>query len=367
MPMKKNDNANHSSGMVQKTKDLISIIFLSLVSLLSLSFCIGLLLTNASLRRQVDASRSELDAIESEGYYTTAQTEQLIENAQAKAKEDALDEIRDVFRDSLNDKGSLYAIRGLFPDSLVVASDGEYRFYPIDESIEKNQFSADDFKVGEDGRLQYYGLEDIPTLTGVQISRYQGEVDFKKVKESGIDFVMLRTGIRGTSEGAILQDDYFSRNIKDAKDAGLDIGVYFESAAVDEKEAEEEADFVINLISGKDITYPVAILAKPAESNDSRTSSLSPNDYTKIIDTFCKKIEEAGYTPMIYGNILSFTELVEKKELTDRDIWIAYVGDRQYYPYKFNFWEYTKMGTVDGISGGANLILSVTDYRVPEN
>lgn len=368
MPMKNTDNVNHGSRMVQKTKDLISIIFLSLVSLLSLTFCIGLLLTNASLKRQVDASRSELDAIESEGYYTTAQAEKLVQSVESKAKEEALDEIRESFRESINEKGSLYAIREMFPDNLIVASGGEYRFYPIDESIEKNMFSSDDFSLDDKGWLEYSGNNsEVNTFNGVQVSRYQKEVDFEKVKQSGIDFVMLRAGLRGTSEGTILEDDYFKTNIKNASSAGLDIGIYFESAAVDEAEAKEEAEFVLELISDYEITYPIAILAQPAESDDSRTAQLAPGDYSRIIDTFCKVIEDAGYKSIIYGNILSFTELVDKSELADRNVWISYSGEKQYYPYRFDLWEYTKMGVVDGIDGSANLIISVTDFKTNES
>ena len=368
MPMKKTDNMNQGSRMVQKTKDLISIIFLSLVSLLSLTFCIGLLLTNASLRRQADATRSEIDAIESEGYYTTAQAEKLVANAKVQAKDEALDEIRENFRASINEKGSLYAIREMFPDNLIVASGGEYRFYPIDESIEKNKFSSDDFKLNEKGRLEYCGTdEDAVSYNGVAISRYQKEVDFEKVKASDIDFVMLRAGLRGTAEGALLEDDYFEKNMEAALEAGLDVGVYFESAAIDVEEAKEEAEFVLGLISDYDVTYPIAILTQPAESDDSRTAKLNPDDYSNIIDAFCEHVESNGYKSIIYGNVLSFTELVDKRELMGRNIWISYTGEKQYYPYRFDMWEYTKLGSVDGIDSSASLIICVTNLKKEES
>ncbi len=364
MPMKKTDNVNHGSRMVQKTKDLISIIFLSLVSLLSLTFCIFLILTNASLRRQADASRSELDAIESEGYYTMAQAEKLVANAKSQAKDEALNDLRENFRKSISEKGSLYAIREMFPDNLIVASDGEYRFYPIDESIERNKFSSDDFMLDENGRLEYCGTDSsIATSSGVAISRYQKEIDFDKIKASGIDFVMLRAGLRGTSEGTLLEDDYFKTNIKAALSAELDVGIYFESAAVDKEEAREEAEFVLELISDYDVTYPIAILTQPAESDDSRTAQLSPDDYSGIIDAFCERIEAEGYNSIIYGNMLTFTELVDKRELADRKVWVSYSGEKQYYPYRFDMWEYTKLGSVDGIEGSSNLIISVTDLK----
>ena len=366
--MKKNETKNHSSKMVRKTKDLISIIFLSLVSLLSLSICIGLLLDNAALRRQADASQSELYAIESNGYYTTAQAEQLVENAQTQAKEEAYDELRKVFKDLLNNKGSLTAIRQLFPEDLIIASEGEYHFYPIDKTIQMNHFEEGDFKEEENGMLSYTGPDsNLSIRDGVDISRYQGDVDFNKVQESGIDFVMLRAGLRGSAEGQILKDDYFEQNLKAASKAGLDIGVYFDSSAVNEDEAIEEADFMIDLIKNYEITYPIALKLVSSESEDARTVSLSREEYSKIARAFCKEVESKGYTSMIFGNLTSFTELLEKDILENYNIWIVFTGERQYYPYKFRMWEYTKIGSVDGINGGANLIMDISEENPAEN
>ena len=111
------------------------------------------------------------------------------------------------------------------------------------------------------------------------------------------------------------------------------------------------------------MTYPVAILTQPAESDDSRTAQLTPDDYSNIIDAFCDRIEEEGYKSIIYGNVLSFTELVDKRELADRNVWISYSGEKQYYPYRFDMWEYTKLGNVDGIEGSSSLIICVTDLK----
>ena len=358
MIMRKNDNLSSNSKMVRLTKDLISIIFLSLVSLLALTFCIGLLLTNASLQRQADASRSELEAIESEGYYTTAKAEQLIEKAEANGRLQAEDELRDLFKDVLQNKGSLTAIRDLFPEDIIVVSKGEYHFYPIDDSIEQNAIKNLEFSKDDNGILHYYGGgEEPPMKLGVQVSRYQGEIDFDKVKESGVSFVMIRAGLRGNAEGTLLEDDYFRQNIKNAQAAGLDIGVYFESTAIDEAEAKEEAEFVLDLIQNADVTYPVAILIEEAQSIEERTSELDAHDYTQIAKAFCNRIEEDGYTSMIYGDVQALTELVNRRTLDTYDVWVNYIGEKIYYPYQAAFWEYTRTGRIDGISGGASLLM----------
>ncbi len=359
--MRKSDNSNQNSKMVRKTKDLISIIFLSLVSLLSLSFCIGLLLTNASLRRQADASRSEIDAIEAEGYYTTAQAEQLVEMAQNDAKVEAERELRGVFQGVLEEKGSLSAIRELFPEDMIVASSGEYHFYPIDETADKNSVYGESFEADERGVLSYTGdKSDFSSELGVAVSRYQGEINFEEVKNEGVSFAMIRAGLRGSSEGTLLEDDYFESNIKAAEDAGLNIGVYFESSAIDTDDALEEATFVLDLIEPYNITYPVAILLELSENSDDRTSQLECSDYTDIAKTFMDAIEGAGYKSCVYGNIVTFTELVDNSITSEKNLWVNHIGDKMYYPYQFDLWEYSRSGKISGIEGGANLIMDTS-------
>ncbi len=357
--MKKSDNSNPNSKMVYKTMDLISIIFLSLVCLLSLTFCIGLLLTNAALRRQADASRSEIEAIESEGYYTTAQTEQLVDKAVANARLESEEEVRKLFQSVLEQKGSLSAIRELFPEDIIVSSDGEYHFYPIDENIEHNNAYGKNFETNENGFLLYNG-NDFSYETGVLVSRYQGEIDFEKVAQSGISFVMIRAGLRGNAEGTLLEDDYFEENISAATDAGLKVGIYFESTAINPEEAEEEAQFVLDLIDPFEISYPVAILIEtPGE--DDRNASLSRADYTAIANAFCNKIEEGGQSSMVYGDAVTFTEILSEDFVNNSSTWISIIGDKMYYPYKIDLWEYTDSGIVDGISGKVSLIMDITD------
>ncbi len=366
MLMKKNDHQN--SKMVRKTKDIISIIFLSLVSLLALTFCIGLLLSNADLRRRIEAKTSELDAIEKEGYFTTAQTEQLVENAAAEAESETLTNVRTQFKDILGSKGSLTAIRDMFPDDIIVASNGEYLFYPIDENMERHGFKAEDFRVSSNGKLDYIGPdESVQPQFGIMVSRYNGEINFENVKSVGVDFVMVRVGLRGSSEDAsLVEDDFFRQNVNGALAAGLKVGVYFDSSAINAREAEEEADYILSLISPYEITYPVAIMIEASDSPESRTVNLTSSDYTKIIDSYCGKVKDAGYKPMIYGNIVAYTEYIEPEMQKKYPVWFSFNGDRPYYPYRFDMWEYTRNGYIYGIDGGANFIMCMTDYSTDE-
>jgi GH25 family lysozyme M1 (1,4-beta-N-acetylmuramidase) len=354
--MKNTDNPKNYSKMVKNTKILISVIFLSLVSVFSLSTCIALLLSNAATKRQADASQSELDALESEGYYTTAQAQQLMDQAVSEAMKQAGDELRNEFRSRLEAGDKLGAIRSIFPDEIVTEYAGQYFFKPIDPNVARNPFSPEDFVVGDDGSISYAGMDaNILVTRGIDVSRSQGDIDFNKVKEAGIDFVMIRAGLRGSAEGQVLEDDYFKTNLAKAQKAGLEVGVYFYSQAIDTTEAAEEAQFVIDLLNGADITYPIAIDLEQISSSEARTSKLSPQLYSEIANAFCQKIDEAGYRPMIQGGIRTFSELLDIEDLQKYPVWIVYYGFPQYYPYEFGMWQYSKSGHIDGIEGDVSL------------
>ena len=153
--MKNTENPKHNSKMVKNTRNLISVIFLSLVCILALSTCIGLLLSNAATRRQADASQSELDVLESEGYYTKAQATQLIDKAEANARKEEGEAIRNAFKSKLIDGEKLEAVRELFPDDIVTEYGGQYFFTPVSDEINKSQIMPEEFSVSEDGRIDY--------------------------------------------------------------------------------------------------------------------------------------------------------------------------------------------------------------------
>ncbi|SDB48905.1 glycoside hydrolase family 25 protein [Butyrivibrio sp. INlla16] len=354
--MKKTENTKNNSKMVKNTKNLISVIFLSLVSLLALSTCIGLLLSNAAIRRQADASQSELDALETEGYYTTARANQLIDQADAKARKEEGDRLRDTFRGKLEEGDRIGAIRTLYPDEIITEYAGQYYFTPIDESLPLSPLTEEDFQLLEDGTVKYIGTDESLSVTkGIDVSRTQGDIDFYKVKSEGIDFVMIRVGLRGSVEGTILEDDYFKTNIKNAQKAGLEVGVYFYSQSIDADEAVEEAEYVLKQIKNYEITYPVALDLEQTNSSDARTSKLTKQIYSEIADAFCERVKEEGYTPMIMGGIRTFTEFLEPVSLEKYPVWVSYYGFPQYYPYDYRMWQFSRNGVIDGIEGEVNL------------
>ena len=207
---------------------------------------------------------------------------------------------------------------------------------------------------------------------GIDVSTYQGTIDWKKVKENGVDFAMVRAGIRGYGissdgiNGKLVQDARYVENMKGAINNGIEVGVYFFTQAINEKEAIEEANFVLNLIKGYKITYPIAIDTELSShpTGNGRADKLSVEQRTKVVKAFCNTIEKAGYEPMIYANKWWLKENLDMSQLSKYSIWLAhYTGATQDDPFakpsdyegKYIMWQYTDKGTVDGVIGNVDM------------
>lgn len=161
--------------------------------------------------------------------------------------------------------------------------------YTVDilENVPVNPYDPQNF-VLEGDRMTYTG-EGMETALGVDVSSYQGSVDWEKAAEDGIDFAMIRVGYRGYSqEGKLMEDTAFRDNLQGALDAGLEVGVYFFSQAITEEEAREEADFVLELIEGYDLTYPVVFDWENITYDTARTDGIDSQTLTALADAFCQ-------------------------------------------------------------------------------
>jgi GH25 family lysozyme M1 (1,4-beta-N-acetylmuramidase) len=321
-----------------------------------------LLIKNAALQRSAEAVQSELDALNNQGYYTVQETQALMQEAANKAAADEAQATRDMMQQKLeNGDGTIAAIRSLFPDNMVVASGGRYHFFPILDEVEKHGFEADDFEIDDDGFMKYIGdVSSVKVKNGIDVSRFQGQIDWEKVKAAGVDFAFIRAGLRGTTEGKILVDDYFEYNMKNATENGIEVGVYFYSQATNEEEALEEVQLVLDLIEPYDVSFPVVIDIESSDSDNARTADMTSDEYELVAKTFCDTVAKAGYKPMIYGNIKSFTILMDIQDIADYGIWVAYYGTPLYYPYHFDVWQYSSTGSIDGIDGNVDLNICVT-------
>lgn len=244
---------------------------------------------------------------------------------------------------------------------LLKYADGTEEWLKINPRWEKNTYDVTNI-ISSDGRLKYYSDGKKVSFIGVDISRYQKEVDFEKVKQDGIDFVMIRLGARGYKSGELQLDEYFLTNIQKAKEADLDIGIYFYSQAITSQEALEEATLVLDNIKEYQITYPIAFDMEFVENDSSRVETLTNDERTAIAATFLNHIKAAGYTPMLYGNPEWLLKRMDVSKFTESCIWLSEEADIPTYPYRYEMWQYTKQGQVEGIDGFVDLNISFVDY-----
>ena len=222
---------------------------------------------------------------------------------------------------------------------------------------EKNPYGKLDFQY--EGR--YLGCLKAETIPGVDVSYYQGNIDWKQVKESGIEFAIIRIGYRGYGkEGKMAEDKMAYQNLKGALNAGLKVGVYFFSQATTVEEALEEADFVLKRIKDYDITMPV-VFDWEYISEEARTAHVDARTLTDCYLAFCGKIREAGYTPMAYFNTYQSRQLMYLTELEEYPFWLALYSSRMTFPYRIEMWQYTPYGRVPGIQGEVDINLMFTD------
>lgn len=245
--------------------------------------------------------------------------------------------------------------------TLVINSDGEEEWVLISPYLPKHEYDYTRL-VCKSNLMEYYEDGRQISFVGVDISKNNDYIDFVELKKAGIDFVMIRVGVRGYGTGQLMLDDYFFENIKRANDAGLEIGLYFFSQAITKDEAIEEANLVLENIGEYQITYPIAFDMELISGDTARIENLSREERTNIAKAFLDTIEDAGYKPMLYGNKEWLIKKVDLSKLTDYDIWLSQPGDLPDYPYKFTMWQYDTTAIVDGIAGYTNLNISFIDY-----
>ncbi len=209
-----------------------------------------------------------------------------------------------------------------------------------------------------DGDYAYYEDDRWYSIQGIDVSAHQEIIDWDAVKASGVEFAMIRCGYRGYQYGYVYEDEYFDRNIQEAKRVGIKVGVYFYSQAISPEEAREEADFTLAKIKDYEIDLPVVFDMEESDTGpNGRILSLSREEKTECAVTFLHRIQNAGYTPMVYNSTLLFEELFVTEYIQEFDIWVAEYGPYPRYPYEFSIWQYTSSGTVPGIEGGTDMDL----------
>ena len=208
---------------------------------------------------------------------------------------------------------------------------------------------------------------------GIDVSQYQGNIDWATVAANGVEFAIIRIGYSGTVYGGIGEDPYAKRNLEEAEKNGVKIGIYFYSSAISEEEAKREADWIAEYISPYSITYPIAIDCEGFEKESHRQHVLSQEERSNVVMAFMDRVYENGYTPMIYGDITAFendakwdTSRIEQKY----KIWLAnYKQDRENleqvsdYTGQCSMLQYSCHGRVEGIPAEVDLDVAYFGYN----
>ena len=235
------------------------------------------------------------------------------------------------------------------------------KLIPVDWSVPAAPYNKDLFV--RDGSRLYYNDPAYTTEWGVDVARYQGNIDWRKVAGAGVQFALIRVGGRFAESGEIYDDAKFEEYLTGAKAAGLKTGVYFFSQAVNVNEAVEEALYTIGKLNGRALEYPI-VFDWEIYSKTARSYGVSKETLTECAIAFCDTVAQAGYTPMIYMGLEVGYIRLDLSRLTQYDFWFAQYNSRNqpdmYYNYRI--WQYTDSGTVPGIDGKVDMDLAFIPY-----
>ena len=232
-----------------------------------------------------------------------------------------------------------------------------------DFGVPDNKLDMNGFTTGEDGYLQYKGA-----VLGIDVSEFQGDIDWYAVKAAGIEYAIIRVGYRGMTQGLLTQDQCFEQNLAGARDAGLKLGVYFFSQAVTASEGRAEADYVLERLQGAELEYPVVFdWEDPVPSEDLPAESLRALDVagetvSQAALAFCKQIKKGGYTPCVYFNKHQAYYFFDLDLVKEYDFWYAEYNPRPAACYGFRMWQYSDSGTVPGIETTVDMNLCFDPY-----
>lgn len=248
-------------------------------------------------------------------------------------------------------------------DYFVFKQGNTFQYLPVESSATKHRYNWDNL-VHYTYEKDYVAGGSSRALKGIDVSVFQGNINWKSVKADGVDFAFIRLGYRGYSNGAIKIDSNFHKNIQGAQAAGVRVGAYFYSQATSRSEAIAEADFCLDELRGYSLDMPVVFDFEGAASSAYRTYGMGTQSIVNVIKAFCDAIEDGGYKSMYY----SYAKYLAEHEgmvsqLEDYDLWMAMYYRVPFFPYNFKIWQYSSSGRVSGISGNVDMNLLFLDYQ----
>lgn len=301
----------------------------------------------------------------------------------------------------------IMAIALIFSDSALQAfafdklADGNSS-YAVDEQEALSMPEANDFELNSNvqltdekddpqwGREHGYGIEDQDDIsdvdnnaftmytskydgysktTGIDVSKWQGSINWSQVKAAGMDFAIIRVGYRGADSGSLSTDSTYATNLSGAQNAGIKMGVYIFSQAITPEEAREEARYAMSLVKGYNISLPIVMDFEFASNggNNGRlyNAHLSKDAATAVCLAFCETVKAGGYEPMVYANKSMLTSNLNAGQISSKyKIWLAHYVSNTDYAGDYTFWQYSDKGSVSGISGNVDMNYW---YHIPQN
>lgn len=357
-------------GEKSRSGVLVAVLTISILALVILVFAVIVVRSGKTFTSIKQAPA------ETEVTYTASEVEKLIEERVATAKLETRETVEKEYAGKIREAaevsgGMANLIRSISPDDMVFYDGTRFTFVPIDKSLKQSTVEAARFIKDEATGFMYYTDENgaVTSYAGIDVSSFQGDVDWEKVAASGIDFAIIRCGFRGYgSEGNLKEDKCFKANIEGALKAGLHVGVYFYTQALDADEAVEEAEFAIDLLKDYKFDGPVIIDVESAASEE-RIKNLTKEQRTDNIIAFLERISEEGYKPMVYADIKFYSMRMEIGRLEKYGKWYANYNDHEMdsdasvwafnnpfmFPYEFNIWQYSNSGAISGVTSAVDL------------
>ena len=186
---------------------------------------------------------------------------------------------------------------------------------------------------------------------GIDVSKWQGDIDFQKVKDAGATFVMMRIGVQKKAQGELEIDPYYLKNIQNAKDAGLKVGVYLYSIATNKEEAIEHANWVLKTLDNEKLELPIVF----DWENWSKWNSykMSFHDINEVVNSYIKTVKNAGYEGMLYSSKFYLETIWTNKN--NYPVWLAHYTEKTSYTGKYIMWQLCNNGRIDGINGDVDI------------
>ncbi|MCI9220321.1 MAG: hypothetical protein HFH94_11390 [Lachnospiraceae bacterium] len=222
---------------------------------------------------------------------------------------------------------------------------------------EEDTAVADAVADADETEIQKLQKSTANSRVGIDVSKWNGDIDWDRVKNAGVEFAIIRAGYRGSTTGGLVEDSCFAANMRGAAASGMPVGVYFFTQAVNEVEAVEEASAVLELIREYELEYPVFIDTEGAGGNG-RADNLDPETRTLVCEAFCRTIANAGYTAGVYASRNWYNNNLHTQKLENYCIWLAEYRSAPLYQGYYHMWQYTSKGAVDGIAGNVDMNIS---------